>query len=174
MRIGIRRYAALGVARAAATVALAMLAALTLAVIAPTLASAVGKTKCRIALTSLTAPVHVSGHPPLSGSVTSAGTVDGKLCGRSFHGALRLAGTFTAPGQVTGPGEIFGPLGSIRLTGKTVGTHHPDGSGSLSGSAKITGGTGVYRGARGSFSITGTSPNGSNVNTVQITGTIKF
>jgi hypothetical protein len=152
-----------------------MLAALTLAVIAPTLATAAGTTKCHIAFTSLTAPVKVSGKLPLTGSsVTTAGTIDGKLCGRAFHGAMRLAGTFTAPGKSTAAGRIFGPLGSIRVTGNTVGTHHPDGSGSLNGSAKITGGTGPYKGARGSFSITGTSPAGSNVNTIQITGTIMF
>lgn len=166
MRIGTRSYAALAAAGALGVTA---------ATVAPTLASAAGKTKCTVDVTQLTAPVKVSGTPPLPGSSqTRAGTTDGKVCGRAFHGAFRGVITFTAPFHNTTVGTIFGPLGSVREAAHVVATPHPDGSVSLTGSGKVTGGTGLYKGATGSFSLTGTFPPGSSINTVHITGTIKF
>jgi hypothetical protein len=77
--------------RPSATVALAMLAALTVA--GSTLASAatvLKKRNCSLSVALLIGTVNVnSGAPPASGSVTQAATVDGRLCGKPFHGAAR-------------------------------------------------------------------------------------
>jgi hypothetical protein len=116
----------------------------------------------------------VTGNPPLSGTETRAGIVDGKLCGKPFRGAARLVITYTAPGVGTiHPFAIFGPLGSLEGTFHVIGVREPDASVSLSGSGKITGGTGVYKGATGSMSATGTRPANSNVNVVHDTGTLR-
>jgi hypothetical protein len=151
-------------------------AVLSAAVLAPTPAGAASDRKCSFDLTFLTAPVNVSGTPPLSGATESrAATVDGKLCGKQFHGASRLTITYTGP---TTPNTvlfaIFGPLGSLKGTAHAIGMRQPDGSVSLSGGGNITHGTGLYKGATGSFSTTGTRPANSIVNTVQDVGTVRF
>jgi hypothetical protein len=155
--------------------AVSIAAALSAAVIAPTLAGAASHPKCSLNLTFVTARVQSSGNPPLSGTETRAATVDGKLCGKQFHGASRLAITYFGP---TKPNTvllaIFGPAGSLRSTSHNVGTPHPDGSVSISGSGKVTGGTGRYRGAVGSFSATGSVPANSTVITVHAVGTVRL
>jgi hypothetical protein len=152
-----------------------IVAALSVAIIVPTLAGAASYRKCSLRLTFLTAPVKVTGNPPLSGTETRAGTVDGKLCGTQFWGAARLVINYTAPGTGTiHPFAIFGPRGSLEGTFDVIGVRQPDGSVSLSGSGKITGGTGVFRGATGSLSATGTRLANSNVNIVHDTGALKL
>ena len=152
-----------------------IVAALSVAIVLPTLAGAASTRKCSLNLGFLTAPVAVTGNPPLSGTETRAGTVDGKLCGKQFRGAARLVITYTAPGTGTiHPLAIFGPLGSLTGTFHVVGVRQPDGSVSLSGSGKITGGTGLYKGATGSMSATGTRAANSNLNVVHETGTLRL
>jgi hypothetical protein len=150
-------------------------AALTVAVVVPALAGAASHRKCSFNLTFLTAPVKASGNPPLSGTETRGATVDGKLCGKQFHGASRLTITYVGPGK---PNTVlfaaFGPVGSLRGIAHAVGIRQPDGSASISGSGKITGGTGLYNGAVGSLSATGSTPAHSNVNTLHDTGTVRF
>jgi len=151
-------------------------AALSAAVVAPTLAGAAGGRKCSLDLNFLTAPVKVSGTPPMSGATESrAATADGKLCDKQFQGAARLAITYTGPGTPnTVVFTIFGPLGSLAGTAHAVGVRQPDGSVSLNGGGTITRGTGLYKGANGSFSVTGTHPANSTLNTVQDVGTVRF
>jgi hypothetical protein len=50
----------------------------------------------------------------------------------------------------------------------------PDGSTALSGSGQITGGTGLYRRATGSFTFTGTRPANSHLNIVHLAGTLEL
>jgi len=151
-----------------------ILAALSVAVVVPALAGATSVKKCSLNLTFLTAPVKVSGNPPLNGTETRAGVADGKLCGTQFRGAARLLVTYTAPGHATTAFAIFGPMGSLEGTAEVVGVPQPDGSVVLNGSGKIIGGTGLLTGATGSISITGSRPANSNVNFVHDTGTIRF
>jgi hypothetical protein len=150
------------------------LAALTVAVLAPTLAGAAGNKKCSLDLTAINAPVETTGNPPLGGTETRGGIVDGTLCGKPFTGATRVVITYTAPGQSTITPETFGPLGSFKGQAQGRGVPQPDGSTALSGSGKFTGGTGIYKGATGSFSSTGTRPANSHINIVHLTGTLKF
>ena len=149
-------------------------AALTVAVVVPTPAGAASKTKCSVNLTILSATVKSTGSPPLSGTQTNGGIVDGKLCGKQFRGASRGVVTFTGPGKApTAVGSFFGPWGSYQTSGSFPGVPHPDGSVTITGSGKITGGTGLYRAATGSFSATGTrAPSG--VFTIHYTETIKY
>jgi hypothetical protein len=126
-------------------------------------------------VTGLFAAVKVnSGNPPLSGSNTVAGVFDGKLCHKAFHGASRQVNTYPTPGKFKSRGVSFGPRGSISAKFTGTGTLNADGSTTISGSGKITGGTGVYKGATGSLSFTGTSPKGSTVVTQHITGKVRY
>ena len=150
-----------------------IIAALAVAVVAPTLAGAASHRRCSLDLTALTAPVETIGNPPLNGNETRGGIVDGNVCGKQFRGATRLLITYTAPGQSTIASETFGPLGSFKAQAQGRGVPQPDGSTSLSGSGQITGGTGIYKGATGSLSSTGTRPANSHINIVHLTGTLE-
>ena len=148
--------------------------ALTVAVLAPTLAGAAGNKKCSLDLTVMNAPVETTGNPPMGGTETRGGIVDGKLCGRQFRGAARVLITYTAPGETTITSEIFGPLGSFDAQATGRGVPQPDGSTVLSGSGRITGGTGLYKRATGSFTSTGIRPANSHLNIVHVTGTLEL
>ncbi|MDX6521630.1 MAG: hypothetical protein QOJ31_284 [Gaiellales bacterium] len=133
------------------------------------------KHHCTVDLTVRLAQVAVnSGSPPASGSSTNAGTVDGKVCGKAFHGALRALTTYPAPGSFTVKAVSFGPLGSTIAKGSGTGTANPDGSFSVSGSTQTTGGTGSTKGATGSATFTGTQPKDSNVVTEHVVGTLNY
>ena len=151
-----------------------ILAALSVAMVLPTPAGAARDRRCSLDVNFLTAPVSVTGNPPVNGTETRAATVDGKLCGAQFRGAARLVITYTAPGMRTIRFAIFGSLGSLEGTAEVVGVPQPDGSVVLNGSGKITGGTGLLTGATGSISITGSRLANSNVNFVHDTGTLRF
>ena len=149
-------------------------ATLTVAVVVPAVAGAAARHhKCSFNLTALTAPVKSTGNPPLNGTQTRAEFIDGKLCGKQFHGAGRLLLTFTAPGKGPVVTVTFGPRGSFSTSGSFTSVRQPDGSVKISGHGKITRGTGVYKGATGSYSATGTIPPNSNVATLHFTGTLK-
>ena len=150
-----------------------IVAALAVAVVVPTLSGAASHRKCSLDLTVLNAPVETIGNPPLNGNETRGGIVDGNVCGKQFRGATRLLITYTAPGQSTIASETFGPLGSFKAQAQGRGVPQPDGSTSLSGSGQITGGTGIYKGATGSLSSTGTRPANSHINIVHLTGTLE-
>ena len=151
-----------------------ILAALSVAIVLPTLAGAARDRRCSLDLNFLTAPVIVTGNPPVSGTETRAAIVDGKLCGAQFRGAARLVITYTAPGMRTIRFAIFGSLGSLEGTARVVGVLQADSSVSLSGSGNITGGTGLFTGATGTITATGTRPANSNVNIVHDTGRLSL
>ncbi len=133
------------------------------------------KHKCSFDVTGLFATVAVnSGNPPLSGSDLDAGKLDGKLCKKSFHGASRQVNKYPTPGKFTSKGVSFGPRGSLKAKFAGTGNLNADGSTSFSGSGKITGGTGIYKGASGTLSFTGSAPKDSTVATQRITGKLKY
>jgi hypothetical protein len=155
------------------------LTVLVIAVVGPTLAGAVKTSsvhKCSFRVTGLFAGVKVhSGTPPVSGSQTLAATLDGKLCRKSFHGAARQLNKYPTPGTFTSKGRAFGLRGSLKTTTRGgVTSTNPDGSISLKGSGKITGGTGIYKGATGSFSFTGRVPPTRTPVTQHIKGKFKY
>ena len=102
-------------------------------------------------------------------------TVDGRICGKAVHGAGRDVTNYTAPGVFNGKGVSFGPNGSTRNTFEGTGTLMPNGDITFTGTGKITGGTGRFKGASGSFTFTGMQQAGSNgVSTQHLVGTIKY
>jgi hypothetical protein len=155
-----------------------MSAALVVAVAGPTLAGAASGQKthsCKADVTARVVQTQVnSGSPPASGSATYAGTADGKLCGKAIHGALRSANSFPTPGKFNVTTQAFAPLGSVKSKGSGTGTLNSDGSVTFSGTAKVTGGTGIYKHATGSLTFTGTQAKNSNVAVQHITGTVKY
>lgn len=154
---------------------IAGLAVLTLAVASPTLAVAKSKHACSVNVTAKFVGVMVnSGNPPQSGSNTSVATVDGTLCGKPFHGAVRDLTRFHPRGKFNGLAVMFAPLGSITTTFEGTATLNPDHSATLHGKATITGGTGLYSTATGSNTFTGKQPANSPVTTQHMTGTISY
>jgi hypothetical protein len=156
---------------------LPVLAVLVVAVAVPSLAGAKAqkKHKCSFDVTGLFNTVKtISGTPPVSGSNEDTGTIDGKLCHKAFHGASRQVNKYPTPGKFTARGTVFGPRGSVKTKFSGTGTVNPDGSTSFGGSGKVTGGTGIYKGATGKFTFTGTEPKGSSVATQHIKGNIKY
>jgi hypothetical protein len=133
------------------------------------------KHNCAVDVTVLLAQVKVnSGSPPASGTSTNAGTVDGKICGKAFHGAVRALTTYPTPGTFKVKVVTFGPLGSTLSQGSGTGTVNADGSISISGSTHTIGGTGNTKGATGSNTFTGTQPKNSSVVTEHVVGTLNY
>ena len=155
---------------------LLLIPALAVAVLGPALASsAKSKQTCAVDFHGRIAQVRVDGgNPPLNGSETDAGILDGKFCGKTVHGATRVKNTYPALGKFKAKTVSFGPLGAIRADANGSGTAHADGSVSFSGSGKFTGGTSIFKHATGSFTVTGNTPKNSKVSTEHIKGTVKF
>ena len=153
----------------------AVAAAAGLAVAIPTFAGADGQRECSLNLTVRAARTRIfSGQPPASGRDESAGTVDGTICGRPFHGALRERNTYPNPPGFTINTLTFGPVGSFRAIGAGTAKLNPDSSISLSGRQRITNGTGIYEDASGSTRFTGKVASGSNVAIFHFTGEIEY
>jgi hypothetical protein len=157
------------------TAGLAAILVAAVAVAIPTFAGADGEKSCSLKLTARLAAVKTnSGSPPVNGSSTAGGTVDGTVCGKTFHGAARAVNRFTF-GKFRHNTLTFGPLGSFRAKGHGSGTQNSgNGSATLSGHGKITGGTGIYDNASGSIDFKGTVAGGSQVATLHITGRIDY
>jgi hypothetical protein len=157
---------------------LPLVAALAMAVAIPSFAGAKSSKKkhnCAVDVTLKVARIAVtSGSPPATGSEVGAGLLDGKVCGKTMHGAVRGTQKYPTPGHFKTTATDFGPLGSVTGKASGTGTVNPDGSISFSGSGKTTGGTGIYKGATGSFTLTGTLPKNSTVATEHVTGTIHY
>jgi hypothetical protein len=151
-------------------------AAAAVAVAIPTLAGAAGgkKKTCKFHLTGHFAEVvKKSGNPPASGSDLLAGAFDGKFCGKTIHGAARIAAKYAAP-KAQGDAQQFAPLGSVKGHQTGTGKLNPDGSVSLSGTGTITSGTGTYKGAKGSYTFTGKYPKNSTVLTTTVDGSVTY
>src|SRR4051794_7228041 len=74
--------------------------------------------KCKIDVTGLVATLKTNdGSPPADGSTTDGGTLDGKLCGKRFHGAYRGTTTFTSFAKFKLASTSFGPDGATRAKG---------------------------------------------------------
>lgn len=106
-------------------------------------------------------------------SITLA-ILDGKIGGKSVHGAARAISIFSSPTTGTGKRTEFDQYGSrnASLTFNVV--INPDGSRTGTGRGHWTGGTGRYKGATGSFTIKGTIPAGSSTFTAIWKGTIVY
>ena len=90
-----------------------------------------------------------------------------RLTGKPFGTAEavgEVALTNTPTGLITeGRPVVYGTKGTVNLETRNVVDIQPDGSITLNGTAKATGGTGKYKGAKGTSTFNGTLPPGSGL-----------
>ena len=100
----------------------------------------------------------------------------GRITGRpgGTGATLLVASPGSTPGTIDVRGTAFYRRGTIRLRGTNTATAQPDGSFTFQGSGTITGGTGRFKGARGSVTFSGTQPANDPVQTFEIDGTIRY
>ena len=115
------------------------------------------------------AMITTTGSPPVNGSSVDAGLVNNS----QGAGAVRLTTTYAAP-NFNASGTAFYVAGSLKVTLKGSGAPQPDGSLTFSGTGKVTGGTGSYKGAKGSFTFTGSAPGLGKPATFHLTGSAKY
>ena len=82
----------------------------------------------------------------------------GIISSRLGAGAVAIYNTDTSPTTASSRGIAYFANGSITFRSTLTGSQSPDGGRTLKGKGTITGGTGTYRHARGSFTFTGDSP----------------
>lgn len=129
-----------------------------------------GATSHRYDVTLVARVVSTHGSPPAPGSQEiEAATLDGKIAGRTIHGAMRAVVTYHGPNPPTTRVVEFGPDGSWSSKSKVV----PEQNGVFHADGTFTGGTGAYRGASGSFKAIGTTDS-NGVFTIHRTGTLKY
>lgn len=110
-----------------------------------------------------------TGTPPINGTAVEAGTYKGK----AGNGAITGTTSYAAP-KFTAKLRTYNLKGTIVTTSTGAGQLNPDGSVSFSGTGKVVGGTGRYRGATGSFTFSGSQPKDSSVATFTIKGSYKY
>jgi hypothetical protein len=121
---------------------------------------ALAAVKHHVSQTVKTSSISQSANYPSPGSRnTSAGTVTGSLGSGAVIQKLVITGhptvtTYTF--KVTG--TVFYAHGTTRASASGTATAQTNGSAAVSGHGHYTGGTGLYRGARGKFTFTGTIP----------------
>jgi len=118
----------------------------------PSSASALGRgaaktVRERVTLTQVFFQTSSTGNPPLSGANSGVGISDGRIGRVAVRGAVRGTNIYPA---FTGNWIMFYPEGTIKFSLKG----HVVSPGSFAGSARITGGTGTYRNARGTMTFT--------------------
>ena len=108
---------------------------------------------------------------------TDAGILDGRIAGSPhYSGALRQVVTWSSGLSLTSRGTVFAVSGSLRfrLTGKF--TPKPAGRLALNGRLAVTGGTGLYAGARGTLRVTGLASlkSGTGESTFDLSGSLLY
>jgi hypothetical protein len=134
-------------------------------------------TKHKLSSTVQLATISMSANFPAVGStVTDAGIVKAKPGGRGAEIDSLKVTAAPAPGTITltGTGTLFFTRGteSAKVTLQAVVA--ADGSATYTGGGKFTKGTGIYKGIRGKFTFTGSSPANSTVTTLQAKGTATY
>jgi hypothetical protein len=103
-------------------------------------------------------------------TIVYTGTVRSTLFGRgTVRQVVRLRGL-----SATGAFTIRYAAGTITGSTSARGKPHLDGTATFTGSARITGGTGRYRGATGSGSYSGSGPLNLTKATFRQTGTVRY
>ena len=110
------------------------------------------------------------GTPPAAGSTeTDAGSFTSNLA----TGAELTKVTYAAGNKFSGGATIFGVKGTVKVSTKGSFTI-AGGAISATGSGKVLSGTGLYKGATGSFTFTGTRSLSSTVLTAKFKGKLKY
>ena len=131
-------------------------------------AAAIGQTSASHRI-NVTMRLAVIDDVPPSGSVY-AGQVKGKPLGTAAIVARNQVSGTTA----TGTNVIYAKRGTIRATTTNEIQPQPDGSVKFPGTFKITGGTGLYKGATGKGRIDGSAAAGSMVIVFHVTGKLRY
>ena len=150
-----------------------VLTAVVLSVLALVVATPAQAKTVKADLTVRLATVSTKGTPPAPGSSqVDAGTIAGR--GPLNGGAVITKVTYGKNLTFAGTTRSFYKLGTIAGTLKGTVKANPDGSVSLSGSGKSTGGTGAYRRAKGTLTFTGTIAKGSQVAVLKTKGSVTY
>jgi hypothetical protein len=122
--------------------------------------------------TKITATLAVDSHVLRSanGVTTWTGTVDGKL----GHGAVILT-THPVGDHFEFAAQALFPAGSISTTGTNTAAQNPDGTFTFTGKLTVTGGTGKFKGAKGSGTLSGATTTDDPSRSIdKITGTLTY
>jgi hypothetical protein len=123
----------------------------------------------RVKLTNL----ENKGNPPAPGS---SQTTAGRVATPQGSGAIIGTINYGVAASFTGTQKAFFDLGAFELKVKGTGKPNTDGSITFTGSGRVVGGTGGYRGAHGHFTLTGRvrqfGPGG--VVTFQVRGSVVY
>jgi hypothetical protein len=117
-----------------------------------------------------------NGYPGVGGTAVLAGTWDTDLFGKgALVDHVTITGTPT-PNTFAIKGTEVGFVAAGSLKNKFTGTStvQPDGSQKLSINGKYVGGTGRYKGAKGSYKFNGSTEPGGSIVTGRSTGTIAY
>jgi hypothetical protein len=103
-------------------------------------------------------------------------TLAGDIRGRPIGLAAIIVKSRTSPDGKTAEGStvLFARKGTLKATIRNEIQPQPDGSTSYPGSFRITGGSGIYRGVRGSGSFDGAIPAGGTIFTFDVNGKLRF
>ena len=115
--------------------------------------------------------IGATGNPPISGSGQDyAGSIKGAL----GSGAVLGHNDFPTTGEFQGTFRAFYQKGTLKATLSGSGGPAPGGGISFTGSGQITKGTGKFKGAKGKFTFTGSSPPSSTITTFELDGSVKY
>lgn len=157
-----------------------MLSALVLLVV-PTTAAA--KTKHRVEGTGLGLTASMSPDFPAVGSTVDSVQlneirIDGGKAVRGVsesHVTVKSGDLSTGGAEGTGPIRSYDPRGSLKGTTTAKIALQADGSVTVTGEIKVTGGTGTYKGATGTLPFNASVPNlMTPVANIQLSGTLSY
>ena len=143
-------------------IALVVVACLALAL--PTGALAAKKKSHKLSVTVAAAVVGQSG-----GNSLVAGSVSGTLKGAVIYTVKSAGGN-----NLKVPFTAFTAKGSLKGTGTIVFTQNADGSVSYTGTGKVAGGTGAYKGAKGTFPATGGAAANDPIIHLTLKGSVRY
>ena len=143
---------------------------------APALATASAAKGHKVNLSGLIDTLSSTGTTGVPGSTeTDAGMLIGTISGKPTRGAFYQSVGWGSGLTLTGKGVAFDPNGSLRVKVSAKFVPASGGVFSYTGKATATGGTGVFKDAHGTLTISGTSlTSDPDAATVNMTGTLKY
>jgi hypothetical protein len=133
-------------------------------------------TSHKVKLSGLIDTLSSTGTVGVAGSKeTDTGLLSGTISGKSVTGAFYQTVTWGSGLTLKGNGMAFDPNGSLRATVAAKFTIS-GATESYTGTIKVTGGTGAYKGAHGTLQASGKAPTASDPDaaTINISGTLKY
>jgi hypothetical protein len=157
------------------TLTVALVAVLAASVSAVALASAVKNHS--FSSTTRLAGISISKNFPAPGSTSLDASITDAHPGGRAAGITKVTITGVSAGGLTSfksTGTNYTAQGLQFLTTKGTATVHADGSATLTGSGRYTGGTGLFKHLTGTFTFTGSQPSVTGVSTLKIKGNQRY